>query len=378
MKKIISFVMSIILFFVFPILEIEVSASISGTCGENVIWSFDSSDGTLTVSGKGDMMNFNNVTTWNQNFSKIVNIVIEDGVTSIGSNAFGECDSLINIFIPLSVCEININAFKFCPSLKNVYYEGNEENWKNITIYSGNECLIRSDINYDQTSIHECTFGEWVITDKATCVSDGYKIRKCSCGIEEKESIPATGIHNYEWKASIEVTCTENGEEKQQCIVCGKVGETRIINKLGHKKGEWQTETEATCTTSGSKVKKCETCGLILEKEIEKQLPHNFGEWKTTIKETEEHDGEETRTCKSCKFTEIRVIDNIKPSDEYVVGDANGDGSVTATDARLVLQVVAGLKENKDLHFTNADVNKDNMITAVDARMILQMVAGLI
>lgn len=59
-------------------------------------------------------------------------------------------------------------------------------------------------------------------------------------------------------------------------------------------------------------------------------------------------------------------------------GDVNDDGKVSAVDARLVLQVVAGLLEKSDLKNSNvADVNADNKISAVDARMILQVVAGL-
>ena len=59
-------------------------------------------------------------------------------------------------------------------------------------------------------------------------------------------------------------------------------------------------------------------------------------------------------------------------------GDADGNGEVAATDARMVLQVVAGLKDesfikNKD----NVDLIADGKLQATDARMILQMVAGL-
>ena len=59
------------------------------------------------------------------------------------------------------------------------------------------------------------------------------------------------------------------------------------------------------------------------------------------------------------------------------LGDVNDDGEITAVDARLILQVVAGLKEEKDLkNAAGADLNGDG-ITAVDARIILRIVAGL-
>lgn len=57
-------------------------------------------------------------------------------------------------------------------------------------------------------------------------------------------------------------------------------------------------------------------------------------------------------------------------------GDINGDNKVSAVDARIILQYVAGLitPENTDSY----DVNGDDKITAVDARIVLQIVAGLI
>ncbi|MBQ8765939.1 MAG: dockerin type I repeat-containing protein [Clostridia bacterium] len=64
--------------------------------------------------------------------------------------------------------------------------------------------------------------------------------------------------------------------------------------------------------------------------------------------------------------------------DEIRMGDVNCDGKITAIDARLVLQYVAGLVDEYDLYMSYADVSGDGKITAVDARIILQKVAGLI
>ena len=63
---------------------------------------------------------------------------------------------------------------------------------------------------------------------------------------------------------------------------------------------------------------------------------------------------------------------------EIEQGDVNCDGEITAVDARLVLQYVAGLVEDYEINMFYADANSDENITAVDARIILQKVAGLI
>lgn len=57
------------------------------------------------------------------------------------------------------------------------------------------------------------------------------------------------------------------------------------------------------------------------------------------------------------------------------IGDANGDGKLTAIDARMVLQHVAGINTLEDT--SNLDMNGDKKVTAVDARVILQVVAGI-
>ncbi len=131
---------------------------------------------------------------------------------------------------------------------------------------------------------------------------------------------------------------------------------------------------EPTCVTDGSVTKVC-SCGNKNTTPIPATGVHNFGEWKTTINETEDHNGEEERTCKICKYA--RIIDNIKSDDEILVGDVNEDGNITAVDARIILQIVAGLKSVDSINTEIADVSKDEKITAVDARYILQIVAGL-
>lgn len=62
----------------------------------------------------------------------------------------------------------------------------------------------------------------------------------------------------------------------------------------------------------------------------------------------------------------------------FLPGDADGNGRVTAADARIVLRVSAKL--DPPLSGNNklaADFDKDGIITAVDARAILRIAAGL-
>ena len=93
----------------------------SGICGDNLTWKFDIEEATLTISGVGEMYDYDSpwrpLEHWNQR------IIIEDGVTSIGDYAFATAlwDSpLIDVTIPDSVTRIGNYAFKGCASLTNV------------------------------------------------------------------------------------------------------------------------------------------------------------------------------------------------------------------------------------------------------------------
>lgn len=58
-------------------------------------------------------------------------------------------------------------------------------------------------------------------------------------------------------------------------------------------------------------------------------------------------------------------------------GDANGDGRVTAADARLTLRFAAKLISAADINFEAADFDENGRITAADARKIIRVAAKL-
>ena len=99
----------------------------SGTCGaegsaDSVKWNFNSSTGTLKISGTGKMSNLNNSTEtenisdgagtypWANLKDSITNIVIADGVTSIGSKAFIAYTNVTSVNIGKDVSEIGVGA----------------------------------------------------------------------------------------------------------------------------------------------------------------------------------------------------------------------------------------------------------------------------
>ena len=93
----------------------------SGTYGENITWTFDDSTGTLTFSGSGDMADTpaGEFTPWEKNFrTEVKHIIINDGITNIGMNAFYTIEKVVDIFIPQSVTVIKDGALKGCESIE--------------------------------------------------------------------------------------------------------------------------------------------------------------------------------------------------------------------------------------------------------------------
>lgn len=79
----------------------------SGTCGKNLKWSFD--NGTLTISGKGAMPNYDALgQPW---FGLAVKkLVLKEGVTSLGENAFLCLGQLSSLKLPKSLKKVGRDA----------------------------------------------------------------------------------------------------------------------------------------------------------------------------------------------------------------------------------------------------------------------------
>ena len=112
----------------------------SGTCGDNLTWQFFD-NGTLEISGTGEMYDFNIFSSedkedylpWREyrRQNQIKKVIVNQGVTSIGSGAFWGftqyslipevgSDSLISVELPSSLKKIGNSAFYSCSSLASI------------------------------------------------------------------------------------------------------------------------------------------------------------------------------------------------------------------------------------------------------------------
>lgn len=80
------------------------------------------------------------------NCRNLTDIEIPENVISIDYSAFYSCTSLTNIEISASVTSIGFSAFDACSNLTTVNYMGTIEQWKSISVDSGNERLTSAKI----------------------------------------------------------------------------------------------------------------------------------------------------------------------------------------------------------------------------------------
>ncbi len=96
----------------------------SGTI-DNLSWNLDD-NGTLTISGAGAMKDYKLLSSppWSSAKESIRKVVIEEGVTTIGSYTFYKCSAMSSVSIPNTVKSIGSSAFYECTSLKSVSIPG--------------------------------------------------------------------------------------------------------------------------------------------------------------------------------------------------------------------------------------------------------------
>ena len=95
--------------------------NISNSEEDNVIATL-SEDGTLTISGTGEMIEnvFDLEIPWDEIINKTKSIIIESGVTSIGSYAFASCENLTSVEIANTVVSIGESVFSYCENLTTI------------------------------------------------------------------------------------------------------------------------------------------------------------------------------------------------------------------------------------------------------------------
>ena len=129
---------------------------------------------------------------------------------------------------------------------------------------SGSGTVTRVDSNH----VHQYSEGD--IVKKATCTSEGYKLKKCGCGAEELEHIAIDPeAHNWVKSEHKDATCTEDGYTEYKCSACGETKRDNIISATGEHHFTVVKEVVApTYTSEGYTIYKCETCDKTEKRDV--------------------------------------------------------------------------------------------------------------
>ena len=131
----------------------------TGKCGDNLSFIYVEETLTLTISGTGDMYNYEGFSSvpWNDVKYRIQKIAVEQGVTSIGKYAFAYFSQLTSVSLANSIYSIGGHAFSGCRSLQSIDIPDNVVSigeWA----FSNCERLLRFDSPDDLYSIGDYAF----------------------------------------------------------------------------------------------------------------------------------------------------------------------------------------------------------------------------
>lgn len=167
-------------------------------------------------------------------------------------------------------------------------------------------------------------WGEWKITTKPSCTTEGEETRQCSvCQETETRKLEKTDHDWSEWKITTKPSCTTEGEETRQCKNCQKT-ESRTLAKTAHNT-EIVGAKAPSCTSEGyTGDEVCKHCNAVVKKghKLDKTA-HQWSSWKTTTNPSYTSEGEQTRQCSQCHQTETRKLNKLplpKAGTKYTVG----------------------------------------------------------
>lgn len=369
------------------LMYLSVSAATDSGCGENAQWTLR--DGVLTVSGSGAMTDYESVdeVPWYPQRSSIDEVVISEGITTVGDMAFAHCAGLRRVTLPQTLLEIGDNAFWGCVLLEQAELP---EGLTHLGAGAFCRCVRMDHIRLPQgiTALNEGVFAQCEaldtveLHDGVTVIGENafsrcYSLRHIALpgGLEEMGRHAFFGCPRLS-----EITFPEGFRVLGEASFYGCAGLTTLrfmgqapeLDDLGFlditatvyhsiQDHTWDTaagrefggritwvaecfheyrqeHTAPTCETEGYTTFICGLCGDRYQDLFIPALGHDWGEWEVVREATPEEPGQRRRRCERCFKEETEDI----PVLDILYGDANTDGKVNTLDVILLRQYLAG------------------------------------
>ena len=321
----------------------------NGTCGENLTWVL-ADDGTLTISGTGKMYNYsstkypdgNFVTTapWRDHYKTIKSVVIEDSVTSVGSDAFrgctgittattGEgatiidsgafegCTGLTTATIGNSVLHIGVSSFYGCSSLTSVTIGSSVATIGHSAFYGCSSLasltLPDSVVSFSEAAFRGCSsLTSVVIPDRVRVIDEGLFSQ---CSSLKSVTIPLS-VRTIGWGAFLECDALENvyyaGSPEQWAEIeiyasNTQLNKAKITYAVDHTHVYTDTVTAPTCTEQGYTTHTC-ICGKTYVDSYVPALNHDIIHHDGKAATCTEKGWKAYDTCSRCDYTTYEEI----------------------------------------------------------------------
>ena len=256
----------------------EFAAGNGGTCsaaGSNVTWSL-SCDGVLRISGTGVMKSYSTTGSsssapWDAYKNFIRSVVIDEGVTSVGSNAFYNCRNITSITFPSSINAFGSNTFLYT-SLTDIYVPWTTEAaipaWNNMTnstelitlhVPCGTGDLYRAKAGWqDYIMVTDCSESYTLTVSVSNSGMGKVKIDNGVPGVSVSQTVhrdeqhiistvPIDGCHALtKWKDG-------NTDDPRSVVITGNASYTATLAKTG------ETMASGSCGAHATYVLSCDS-----------------------------------------------------------------------------------------------------------------------
>lgn len=397
----------------------------SGQCGDDLTWTLEE-NGTLTISGTGDMWNWSNIDLapwWSycqyeitaldiqpgvtgigeyafHSCGKLTEITVPEGVTRIGYAAFSSCNSLTSVTLPASLTETGNDLFRSCDSLTDIYFGGTRAMWSQlnapynhytITVHCSDGDIAPADVMYCGDNLIWTLSSEGVLTvagsgsmwnfddDHAPWAASLGSIKSVRI-ISGATSIGSNAFARCDALTSVTIPEGVTSIGRGAFYACyGLTGVTipESVTRIGRSAfnrcyGLTSVTIPKNVTAIGEYA--FGSCGTLTEIRFEGSAP-SFGELCfSVVTATAYYPANDPSWTEEVRQNYGGTITweayALEPS--HIPGDINGDGNVNLIDAQQLMRYV----KYHDVTVVEAslDVNGDGKVNLIDAQQLMRYI----
>ncbi len=193
-------------------------------------WSFDEASGVLTITGDVEIPGYNHEEApWYSIRESITKVIVDEGITAIGRNAFCNFDNLVSIELPSTVTKLDSNFLELCHSVQSITVSADNQYFTSVdgVLYDKScETLVRITKAIESHTIPT------TVKHIASCAAQSLDISSFTIPASI-ESIASDAFLSCLWLTEFNVDANNPYFSAKDGILCDKSGERLIIYPRG-------------------------------------------------------------------------------------------------------------------------------------------------